>query len=324
MSADRRSSRFSGPLMVATLLLVTLAATTVGYLWNLDRLVNDHLTRVQGAFPPEADRPVAAQPDEQGRRPLTVLFLGSQRLPDAADTPGTSADTVMVVRVSAARDRVDVVSVPADAMVPVPGYGTDRISAAMTRGGLPLSVRTVEQLIGVRVDHVAVLDLHGVKDLTDAVGGVDVDIERPFTVGRHQFSAGLNHLDGDAALALVREQATLPGRDLDRARNQHEFLRGLVAKVISGGTMSDPALLQDLLGTAADNLAIDEQLSPSQLRSLALSLRRLDPADVHFATLPISSATGLDSGPLVVHLDPAGLSRLRHALARGDMATFRP
>ncbi len=310
--------------MVAMLLLVTLASSAVGYLWNLDRLVNDHLTRVQGAFPAEAGRPPAAPPDEQGRRPLTLLFLGSQRLPDTADSVGTSADTVMIVRVSAPRDRIDVVSVPADAMVPIPGFGTDRISAAMTRGGLPLSVRTVEQLLGVRIDHVAVLDLDGVKALTDAVGGVDVDIERPFSVGRHQFSAGVNHLDGDAALALVREQATLPGRDLDRARNQHEFLRGLVAEAISSGTLSDPALLQDLLGTAADNLAIDEQLSPAQLRSLALSLRRLEPADVHFATLPISSATGLNAGPLVVHLDPAGLSRLRHALASGDMATFRP
>lgn len=310
--------------MVATLLLVTFASSGVGYLWNLDRMVNDHLTRVQGAFPPEPGRPPAARPDEQGRRPLTLLFLGSQRLPDAADSAGTSADTVMIVRVSASRDRVDVVSVPADAMVAIPGYGTDRISAAMTRGGLPLSVRTVEQLVGVRIDHVAVLDLDGVKDLTDAVGGVDVDVERPFSVGDHEFTAGVNHLDGDAALALVREQATLPGRDLDRARNQHQFMRGLVAKAISGGTMSDPALLQDLLGTAADNLAIDEQLSPSQLRTLALSLRKLDPADVHFATVPVGSATGLTSGPLVVHLDPAGLSRLRHALASGDMSTFRP
>lgn len=318
-----RRSRVSGVLMVLTLVVLAVGASGVGYVWNLDKMFNDRLTRLSGAFPKEADRPPATV-DGQGRTPVTILFLGSAKLPASARAGGTSADTVMVLRVSAARDRVDVLSIPADAMVPIPGVGRDRISAATTHGGLPLAISTVEDLLDTRIDHVAVLDLDGVKELTDAVDGVDVEVARPFSAGRYSFSAGINHIDGDRALALVREQRTLPGRDLDRADNQHRFLRGLAAKTISAGTLSDPGQLQTLLTTVSGNLAVDSEFDANELRTLALQLRSIGRDDLHLRTLAVHSVTGTPNGPLVVELDEVRLAQLRQALADGDLAALDP
>lgn len=228
----------------------------------------------------------------------------------------------MVVRLAADRERVDVISFPSDAMVRIPGFGIDRISAATTRGGLPLAIQTVETLLDSRIDHVVVIDVHGVVDVTDAIGGVDVRVRQPFRAGTHSYTPGDHRLDGRQALAFVREQASLPGRDLDRNAHQREYLRGLTAELTGAGLIAEPTRLLGTLGAAADNVAIDAELTPATLRTLAFSLRSLPPTQVHTWSAPVESVRVHVTGPLTVHLSETGLERLRTALAADDFTAY--
>lgn len=313
--------RLQGVLLVGTLLLVAVGSAGLGFVWNLDSTVNDNLTRVDGAFPAEAGRPKPL-PAVRGQRPVTLLFLGSNSLPGAARATGISADTIMVVRVSRDRERVDVVSIPADAIVEIPGFGRDRISSATTRGGLALSVETVEKLLQTRIDHVGVLDLNGVVELTDAVGGVDVEITTPFTAGGMTYSAGTHHVDGEDAVKIVREQRSLPGGDLDRTRNQQAFVAALAAKLASTGTIGDPVKLRNVLAVGADSAVVDSELDPATLRSLAISLRQLRAGDVHFWTAPVESVQSQGSGPLTVSLASDGIATLQQTLAEDSFSDY--
>ena len=318
---EQRPPRGANPLLlVPVLIALALASAFAGYTWSLGRLVNESLPRMGGSFPAERGRPVAGAPDERGRTPLNVLFLGSDRVPQDAADPGYSADTVLLVHVDAGRTRVDVISVPGDAMVAIPGVGRDRVSASTTHGGVPLAVATVEHLLGARVDHVVVMDLDGVQQMTDAVGGVDVEVTHPFRTGTRDFPAGRHHLDGEAALAFVREQRALPGRQQDRISNQTAYLHALVEQLAGRGTLTDPGRLQTFLEAVTGNASVDDGLTGTRLRELAVEHRHLRVADAHFRTIPVSAwHTGQDR-PTVVELDPDGVSRLRACLRADDVA----
>lgn len=311
MASGRR--RLRSVLLVVALLAIAVASVGVGVVWNLDRTVNDHLTRVDGAFPAEEGRPPPASAFG-GRRPVTMLVLGARELPQRTTARGVRAETMMLVRVAADRQRVDVVSIPADAMVEIPGFGTDRISSAATRGGLPLAVETMEDLLAVRIDHVAVVDLDAVAEVTDALDGVDLRVDQPFRAGQVDYEVGVHHIDGAAAAAIVREQRSLPGRDLDRARNQQAFLAALISKASGSGVLADPRQLRSVLAVAADNAAVDSGLDPTSLRGLAISLRTLRPSDVHFWTAPLAAVHAQGRGPLTVELSEEGLADLRAVL----------
>ncbi|MFV0460049.1 MAG: LCP family protein [Actinomycetales bacterium] len=313
--------RLRSLLLVACLLLVTAASAGLGVIWNLDRTINDNVRRLDGLFPAESTRPPAAElAPGTGATPVTVLFIGATTLPRASAASRFPADTVMVARISADRDRVDVVSLPADSMVPIPGFGVDRISAATTRGGVPLAVQTVEDLLETRIDHVVLADLDGVAEITDAVGGVEVTVTDPFSAGGRTYAAGTHTLDGAAALAFVREQASLPGRDLDRATHQQEYLSGLAARLTGSQLLAEPNRLIALLAVAADNVVVDADLSPRMLRSLAFSMRGLRADDVHLSTAAVAEVRVQGAGPLAVDLSEPGLEQLRTALAEDDFA----
>lgn len=312
--------RLNPLLLVPVLVALALSSAFAGYTWNLGKLVNESLPRMDGSFPPDRGRPVAGAPDERGRTPLNVLFLGSDRVPRNAADPGYSADTVLLVHVDAARTRADVISVPGDAMVTIPGVGRDRISASTTRGGVPLAVASVEGLLGARVDHVVVMDLDGVAQMTDAVGGVDVEVTRPFRSGGREFAAGRHHLDGAAALAFVREQQGLPGRQKDRISNQTAYLHALVDQLVSHGTLTDPGRLQTFLQAVTDNASVDDGLTGARLRDLAVEHRHLRVSDAHFRTVPVSAWRTDPTRPTVVELDPAGVAQLRVCLRADDLA----
>lgn len=321
MVRDRRRS-LQGVLMVVALLVISAGSAVVGFVWNADYTVNDRLTRVDAVFPAEAVRPPATEANGATERARTILMVGSTTLPRQATTKGFSADSLMVVRLADDRERVDIISFPSDAMVRIPGFGVDRISAATTRGGLPLAVQTVETLLGSRVDHVVAIDLDGVVEVTDAVGGVDVQVRQPFRAGRHSYRPGEHRLDGVQALAFVREQASLPGRDLDRNAHQREYLRGLASEITGADLIAQPARLIDTLAVAADHVAVDSDLTPANLRTLAFSLRSLRPSQVHTWSAPVESVRVRGAGPLTVQLSETGLDRLRTALTEDDFTGY--
>jgi anionic cell wall polymer biosynthesis LytR-Cps2A-Psr (LCP) family protein len=135
----------------------------------------------------------------------------------------------------------------------------------------------------------AIIDYQGFRDLTTAVGGVDVYI--PQTVydsyQHQQWDQGEVHLEGNLALKYVRMRHGLLNGDFDRVDRQQNFLRTLMEKVLADDTIGNPVKFTHTLDALTKNLTIDSGWSNSALRSLAFSLRKLSVKDVNFVTVPL-------------------------------------
>jgi LCP family protein required for cell wall assembly len=222
---------------------------------------------------------------------------------------------VMVAQVAADRKSATVVSIPRDTWVEIPDRRSDRIATAYSAGGPSLLIRTVESLTGLRIDHFAVIDFAGFRQMVDAVGGIDVDVAVP-SAG---FRPGTTHMNGGQALAFVRDPTgSLRG---DRARRQQSALRAILAKAASSGTLTDPVQLYDFLDAASRSVGVDDTLSNGGLRALGLKLNELGPGDVTFVRAPVAGV-GQQGGQPAVRLDAARARELWAAVRDGAVAGY--
>src|SRR3712207_6657072 len=211
--------------------------------------------------------------------PYTTLFRSGE-LPDAR------SDAIMIARFSADRQHAQVISIPRDSWVDIPGRGMNKINAAYSFGGPSLLIQTVEDLTGVRIDHYAAIDFDGLIQVTDDLGGVDVVVPQTTSNGPYTFPAGDNHLDGDQARWYVGQRYDLPGGDFDRVKRQQNYLRAMFGKLFSQDVFSSPGKLDSVLLAVTSAVAVDDSLGNGTLLSLAYSLRGLTPASVEFFTAP--------------------------------------
>jgi LCP family protein required for cell wall assembly len=312
LRAERRRRRrpviLTTVAALAVLIGVPIAAALVGvgYLVHLASAFDDRTTTIAGALPDYPGRPGA---DVDGA--LNILLLGSDA---RAQGDAGRSDVLMLVHLPADRSSIEVLSIMRDSWVEIPGHGEAKINAAYSWGGVPLTVQTVERLLEVRIDHVAEIDFAGFEGMTDALGGVDVVSERAFTAGGHEFRPGLNHLDGDAALAFVRERSSFADADHQRVRNQQAFLEGLAHGVISRGTVTDPGRVSSFVGATAEHLAVDDSLTPPRLAEIGWSARGLTPGSLHAVTLPTGGGGVSADGQSYLVVDPDGLDGITAAL----------
>ncbi len=304
-----RSPRRRWRRLLVTLgaLVVVLAAAVGGSAWYLTDRYAGNIDRVGDVFTglAEQPRPVAAVPQTPAPlAPVTFLLVGSDTRAQitAGQLPDARSDAIMLVRLSGDRQHAQVVSIPRDSWVDVPGYGMGKINAAYAYGGPTLLIATVEQLTGVRIDHYAAVSFDGLISMTDALGGVDVSVARTTSWGPYTFTAGVNHLDGDQARWYVGQRYDLPGGDFDRVRRQQNYLRSMFGQLFTRGTFTDPAQLDQVLLTVTGSIAVDDTLGTTELLSLALSARGLTPADIDFFTAPVLG-TGTEGRASVVYLD---------------------
>lgn len=299
--------------------IVVLLAVAGGYgtsLW-LEHRLGGQIERLPLALPSDAHRPAAAP-----NTSMNILLMGSDKRADGS-VSGQRSDTMMVVHVAADRKSAGVVGIPRDSWVQVPGHGPAKINAAFSWGGPALAVQTVENLTDVRIDHVAVIDWEGFKDLTDALGGVTVRVHETVTDGYtgRVWTAGRHRVDGEAALAYVRQRAGLPGGDFDRIKRQQSFLRALSRKVLRTQTFVNPPRMYDVLDSVTRSLSVDEGWTSEDLRKLAWSLRSLRSQDVAFTTVPLRG-TGMEGAQSVVYLDRQAGTDLWDAVRDDDVVPW--
>lgn len=278
-------------------------------------------TKVE-AFPEESERPPAAEDGSQ-----TILLLGSdtrgQIDPDDIDADQDSrSDSIMVMRIPGDREGVYVMSIMRDAWVNIPGHGEAKINAAMAYGGVPLTVQTVETLIGSRIDHVALIDFEGFKGLTDALGGVTVINEGEFSAGGHVFPAGPIQLRGEEALAFVRERKSFGEGDYRRVKNQQAYIKGVTSQLVSRGTLMDPGKIQDSVAAISPYLTVDTEFTSGYLLRLAPSLRDLRPGDITFFTAPTDGVGVSPDGQSIVFLDKTRMELVREAFETDTLAEY--
>ncbi|MBQ1035950.1 LCP family protein [Micromonospora sp. C81] len=309
---------------VAVLVLALLGSVGA---WLYARNLNNDLARTDPFAEITGGRPVKTVDGA-----LNILLVGSDsRDPDApVDTRSEwRADTVIVMHIPADHQEAYLVSIPRDLYVPIPeSAGADcdsgeraKINAAFAFGGLPLAVRTVECFTDVRIDHVMAIDFGGFKEVTDALGGVDLKVERTVT-SIHKpyrtFTKGTNHMDGAEALDWIRQRKQFPDGDFARMRHQQEFLRALMDKAASSGTLANPKKLNDFLQSVTAAVTVDQGFS---VTDMALQFRNLRGQNLTFVTSP-NSGSETRNGESVVVSDREKALAMYKAMSADTMADW--
>jgi LCP family protein required for cell wall assembly len=249
-----------------------------------------------------------------------ILLIGTDsRVPLATGFSGV----FVLMHIGNGGEQVHLVQFPGGTYVDVPGHGKDRIDAAYGFGGPELLVRTVQKLLDVPVDHVAVITYDAFRDMTDTVGGVDVTAEAASS-GRGYTTVlkGVNHFDGAAALGFVSERR-LPGEsDISRGRRQMAFIKALLLKSLTTDALANPIQLAQFMDVAAHNLTVDDEFSLAEMRSLTSGLKDLESKNIVSITAPINAFGKDPKGATVDLVDAPRMAVLSAALRRDDMASF--
>ncbi len=318
-------------LIVALVLLLVPIAAIAGYGAYLGHLVSSNVQteNLLPALTPDqlAGKPGEPVPTGPGATPVTgkglnFLFIGSDAGPDRV---GGRADVIILAHIAEDRHNVTLIHFPRDLYVDIPGHGKDKINASYAYGGAPLLVETLQGLTGAHVDHVAKIGFEGFKNMTDAVGGVDVYVAESSSQDKYTFVAGTTmHMNGDMALEFVRSRYQLSQGDISRGQRQQEFLKALMLKVLSGDTLTNPVKVASLVDAATKNLTVDQNLDIGETQQLALSLRNIRTYDVRFITAPFSGFATTSGGAAIDVVDVAKMTAMGQAVAEDRLDLWQP
>ncbi|MEW2399786.1 LCP family protein [Streptomyces sp. NPDC046862] len=214
--------------------------------------------------------------------------------------PCHCTDTMMIVHISEDRERASVVSLPRDSYAETPAH-TDRVTgerhdshpiklnAAYAEGGPQLTVRTVEHMTKVKIDHYLEVDFISFMKTVDVLGGVEIctvhPLKDPYT--GLDLPAGAHRLNGGQALQYVRSRHADSSSDLGRMQRQQRFLASLVEYATSSGVLLNPMKFRDVTGAVLGSVRADEGFGTRELLDLGRAMRTFSPASSEFTTVPI-------------------------------------
>ncbi|EID55480.1 LCP family protein [Saccharomonospora xinjiangensis] len=333
-SARRKGSGAGARAALAIVSMLVLTVT--GYAWAaMEGLVNG-LTTTDVIS--NADRPadgardillvgMDSRVDAQGN-PLPQDMLA--KLNAGAADGELNTDTLILLHVPNDGKKAVALSMPRDSYVTIPGFGQHKLNSAYARGklaakkdlqaqgvtdekelelrsnqeGAKTLIATIEALTGQTIDNYASINLLGFYDITNAIGGVDVclkqDTNDPYSGAN--FKAGRQTISGVDALAFVRQRHGLLRGDLDRVVRQQVFLAGLANKVLSAGTLADPAKLNNLVEAIQKSVVVNKGWD---ILSFAQQLKGLTGGQIQFRTIPIVNPEYDTPDGMAVQVDPA-------------------
>ena len=164
---------------------------------------------------------------------FSVLLLGIDT-GDLGRTDQGRSDAIMVATVNPTDGQTTIVSVPRDTYVDIVGHGTtDKINHAYAFGGAAMSMDTVQKFLDIPIDHYVAMNMAGIKELVDAVGGVDVNNDLKFENEGNTFDIGKIHLNGDQALSYTRMRYDDPNGDYGRQGRQRNVVAAVAKKALS-------------------------------------------------------------------------------------------
>jgi LCP family protein required for cell wall assembly len=210
-------------------------------------------------------RPVSAQEDSS--QPINILLMGSDARPGEKIDIGVRPDALAVLHLDPADGSCRVLSIPRDTRVDVPGTGQTKINHALMVGGVDLQRQTVENFLGIKLDHFALIDMVGAAQLIDALGGVTVNIPESFTFGPVNFVAGDMKLDGAQAVWYSRYRGG-PDGDFGRQQRQQDLIKAVFRQA---GNIDASAVAAALWTSLTDHFRTD--LSVRELIAMATNYR---------------------------------------------------
>ncbi|MFF3030490.1 LCP family protein [Streptomyces rubiginosohelvolus] len=282
---------------------LVLVAAGVGW-WMYKKLDGNITTDTSAAAELKAyekERPTPVVMDAQN-----ILLIGSDsragdnRKYGRDDGGSQRSDTTILLHLAADRKSATAVSIPRDLMVEIPSCRTGddkksreqftQFNTAFELGGTACTIRTVERMTGIRIDHHMVVDFNGFKDMVDAVDGVEICLKEPIDDkdAHLELPAGRQKLNGEEALGYVRARKSLGnGSDTERMERQQQFLGALVNKMQSNGVLLNPTRLYPVLDAATKSLTTDPGLdSLRDLYDLVRGMRDVPTEQVQFLTVP--------------------------------------
>ncbi|MEO6512605.1 MAG: LCP family protein [Nocardioides sp.] len=320
--SPRREKHRNRRIFVAALVLLLVPVLAIGgYLAWLNHIVTSNVKQElllpdSTTGPKDGSGQAIAQPAGNG---TNHLIIGNDAGPGRE---GARSDVMVLVHVPDDHRDVTLIHFPRDLYVDIPGKGKNKLNAAYAFGGAPLLVTTMQNMLGIEVDHVAMLGFEGFKSMTDAVGGVDVNVVEPSVSNGFTFTKGTMHMGGDEALAFVRERKQLSEGDISRGQRQLAFIKALMLKTLSKDTLANPVQLKNFVEAATNNLTVDQQLDVSTMRSEAVAMRGLRGSDIRFVTAPFTGFGTSPDGQSIDIVDEVKMSDLGEAIRTDTLESY--
>ncbi|MBY0083553.1 LCP family protein [Brevibacillus sp. M2.1A] len=268
---------------VLLLLLVVMAATAGYYGYSFYQFTQN--IQEPNIAPPSGGNPTKAAeiPEWDGKERVNILLMGVDRR-GMKNNGLPRSDSMMLVSIDPMGKRYDMFSILRDTYVDIPGKGSSRINSAIVEGGPELAMETVSQFTGLPVDRYVITDFEGFKALIDAVGGVEIDVEKnmyyhdPTDKGVYDINLkkGLQKLDGDKALQYVRFRHDATS-DYTRTERQRKLMTAVVDQMKNGTTLMQlPTILKEVTPYVQTNISSVDML---KLSALGLKLNTLEPGN---------------------------------------------
>ncbi|MFR0352982.1 LCP family protein [Streptomyces sediminimaris] len=283
-----------------TLSVVVLASAGIGH--AVVSSLDAGIARVD-PFKDMKNRPRAGH----GMNVLLVGTDGRDRISDEerrryhlGGAPCHCTDTMMIVHISEDRERASVVSLPRDSYATTPAYVDERtgkrvpghpikLNAAYAEGGPNLTVRTVEDMTHVKIDHYLEVDFTSFMRTVDVLGGVRICTATPLkdSYTGLDLPAGTHRLTGGQALQYVRARHVDGASDLGRMKRQQRFLAALVDRATSSGILLNPMKFRDVTRAVLGSVRADKGFGTDELLDLGRAMRNFSPSSSEFTTVPI-------------------------------------
>ncbi len=194
----------------------------------------------------------------------TIMIMGV----DERDDDVGRSDTLMVAALDPKNDQASLLSVPRDTRVKIKGHGWDKINAAYAYGGEKLTQRTVEDFLGLNIDHYVIINTKSFVKIIDALGGIDIDVEkRMYYEDPWDDDGGLlidlkpgpQHMDGKTAVTYVRYRDE--EGDIGRIRRQQKFMKACMDKLVSPSIITSlPSIIKEVMGSIKTDMSLRQIL----------------------------------------------------------------
>ncbi|GAA0475914.1 LCP family protein [Streptomyces sp. NPDC046215] len=310
--------------------VVLLAVSVSTYFWADSKLRREvDLGKV-------ADRP----PKGEGTNYLIVGSDSREGLSDqdkkdlhTGSADGKRTDSMMILHTG--DNGSTMLSLPRDSYVTIPAFtgqksgkkiaaSTHKLNQAYADGGPELLAQTIEFNTGLRIDHYAEIGFGGFRNLVDALGGVEMCLDKPLKDrdSGADFKAGCQELDGAQSLAFVRQRHQEADQDLGRMRNQQKFLNTLAKQAASPSTILNPFRLYPVIGSGLDTVIVDNDMELWDLTSMFWAMKGVTGGDGKQLTVPIASANyPTPNDGLAVKWDTAKAKQLFDQLKKDQKVT---
>lgn len=192
---------------------------------------------------------------------FSILLLGIDT-GDMGRTEQGRSDSLMVLTINPNTNETNILSIPRDTYTEIVGHGTiDKINHAYAFGGTSMTINTIQKMLDIPIDYYVEVDMRGIKEIVDAVGGVNVNNNLDFTYEGTTFKVGDQHLNGELALKYARMRYDDPKGDYGRQGRQRQIIEAVVKKAATFSTIVNyQGILNSLENNVKTNLTFDDMV----------------------------------------------------------------